>query len=398
MDTSWSTFSGAATPGGQASGGTVDWQKAISDKIGSQEYMDAARSIIAVGIYAAQTAIANSLGRQSPGDCEDVERIVCDNLTHSHLHDSGLSLGSIRLIFRKIEDALELRDQKICDDYAGHLAQAVVDGARLAAAIESGDAEDKSLVEFIKTVEDSYSKHGALVSKEFDRDAKIKEEDLRAFVDFVLGSVPYNTGDAAAAKSIFDTLSRYVEQYGVSYSWISGPNVRYLRVAVYVAECGNLQISEAAVTDAVARFRTLLSDTPVTSVQQEETIELDRGSGAPSVDSFTSVVRDKVVGPAKEMATKAHREIRERYMVTSFSGTERFVMTISALLATIFAICACLEPGIIGASGPLVWGCLALVAVLPLLGMAVHTAIDARDKKKTSGYGQRERTIWELLR
>ena len=110
-----------------------------------------------------------------------------------------------------------------------------------------------------------------------------------------------------------------------------------------------------------------------------------------------SAVRTKVGNPARGVVAGARRRIREGSM-TSFFGVGQFLITVSALLAAIFAICACLKTSLVGPSGALIFGCLALVILLPLLGTAVYVAVrDAGEDSVAADYARivrGEESVW----
>ncbi|WP_037349296.1 major surface protein MSP1 subunit alpha [Anaplasma marginale] len=113
-----------------------------------------------------------------------------------------------------------------------------------------------------------------------------------------------------------------------------------------------------------------------------------------------SPVRVRVGDPAMGTVIGAKRKIRERSMV-SFFGAGQFIITIAALVAAIFAICACLRTTLAGPSGTLIWGCLALVVLLPLLGTVAYMAVqDEREDGVVADYARvvREGSVWEHQR
>ncbi|MCU7611886.1 hypothetical protein OC188_04185, partial [Anaplasma capra] len=119
---------------------------------------------------------------------------------------------------------------------------------------------------------------------------------------------------------------------------------------------------------------------------QEPSGDSDKGAEAqPTVHVYYTVPRvfagdahrPRIISfPAAATVTRATREIRERYM-TSFEGIGQFIVVIAALIAAIFAICACMEPAIVGEHGALILGCLAVVVLLPMLGVGIHKVLNA---------------------
>nr|AAP82862.1 major surface protein 1a [Anaplasma marginale] len=365
----------------------TDWRLEMRSKVASVEYMLAARALISVGVYAAQGEIARSRGC-APLRVAEVEEIVRDGLVRSHFHDSGLSLGSIRLVLMQVGDKLGLQGLKIGEGYATYLAQAFADNVVVAADVQSGGACSASLDSAIANVETSWSLHGGLVSKDFDRDTKVERGDLEAFVDFMFGGVSYNDGNASAARSVLETLAGHVDALGISYNQLDKLDADTLYSVVSFS--AGSAIDRGAVSDAADKFRVMMFGGAPAG--QEKTAEPEHEAATPSASSVPSTVHGKVVDAvdrAKEAAKQAYAGVRKRYVAKPSDTTTQLVVAITALLITAFAICACLEPRLIGASGPLIWGCLALVALLPLLGMAVHTAVSASSQKKAAGGAQR---------
>nr|AAP49429.2 MSP1A [Anaplasma marginale] len=367
----------------------TDWRQEMRSKVASVEYILAARALISVGVYAAQEEIAKSLG-YTPLRVAEVEAIVRDSLVRSHFHDSGLSLGSIRLVLMRVGDKLGLQDFKIGEGYATYLAQAFADSVVVAADVQSGGGARSAagLDKAIADVEASWSLHGGLISKDFDRDTKVGRGDLEAFVDFMFGGVSYNDVNAAVARSVLETLAGHVDALGISYNQLDKLDADTLYSVVSFS--GASAIDRGAVSDAADKFRVMMFGGAPAG--QEKTAEPEHEAATPSASSVPSTVHGKVVDAvdrAKEAAKQAYAGVRKRYVAKPSDTTTQLVVAITALLITAFAICACLEPRLIGASGPLIWGCLALVALLPLLGMAVHTAVSASSQKKAAGGAQR---------
>ncbi|WP_240375223.1 major surface protein MSP1 subunit alpha [Anaplasma marginale] len=361
----------------------------MRSKVASVEYILAARALISVGVYAAQEEIARSLGH-TPLRVAEVEAIVRDSLVRSHFHDSGLSLGSIRLVLMQVGDKLGLQGSKISEGYATYLAKAFADSVVVAADVQSGGARSAtSLDKAIADVETSWSLHGNLISKDFDRDTKVGRDDLEAFVDFMFGGVSYNDANAAVARSVLETLAGHVDALGISYNQLDKLDADTLYSVVSFS--GASAIDRGAVSDAADKFRVMMFGGAPAG--QEKTAEPEHEAATPSASSVPSTVHGKVVDHAvdraKEAAKQAYAGVRKWYVAKPSDTTTQLVVAITALLITAFAICACLEPRLIGASGPLIWGCLALVALLPLLGMAVHTAVSASSQKKAAGGAQR---------
>nr|AAQ55853.1 MSP1A [Anaplasma marginale] len=385
QESSVSSQSGQASTSSQLGS---DWRQEMRSKVASVEYILAARALISVGVYAAQGEIARSLGC-APLRVAEVEAIVRDSLVRSHFHDSGLSLGSIRLVLMQVGDKLGLQDLKIGEGYATYLAQAFADSVVVAADAQSGGACAASLDSAIANVEKSWSLHGGLVSKDFDRDTKVKRGDLEAFVDFMFGGVSYDDGNAAAARSVLETLAGHVDALGISYNQLDKLDADTLYSVVSFSAAS--AIDRGAVSDAADKFRVMMFGGAPAG--QEKTAEPEHEAATPSASSVPSTVHGKVVDAvdrAKEAAKQAYAGVRKRHVAKpSDTTTQLGCRAITALLITAFAICACLEPRLIGASGPLIWGCLALVALLPLLGMAVHTAVSASSQKKAAGGAQR---------
>ncbi|AXW84002.1 hypothetical protein CQZ76_02050 [Anaplasma marginale] len=72
-----------------------------------------------------------------------------------------------------------------------------------------------------------------------------------------------------------------------------------------------------------------------------------------------------MVDPARATVAKACKEMRDRSM-SSFAGAGQFIITMSALIAAVIAICgACLQPAVAGSA--LSWSCLAFVLLLLLV-------------------------------
>ena len=363
----------------------TDWRQEMRSKVASVEYILAARALISVGVYAAQEEIARSLG-YAPLRVAEVEEIVRDGLVRSHFHDSGLSLGSIRLVLMQVGDKLGLQDLKIGEGYATYLAQAFADSVVVAADVQSGARRSAaSLDKAIADVETSWSLRGGLISKDFDRGTKVGRGDLEAFVDFMFGGVSYNDGNAAVAKSVLETLAGHVDALGISYDQLDKLDADTLYSVVSFS--GASAIDRGAVSDAADKFRVMMFGGAPAG--QEKTAEPEHEAATPSASSVPSTVHGKVVDRAKEAAKQAYAGVRKWHVAKHSDTTTQLVVAITALLITAFAICACLEPRLIGASGPLIWGCLALVALLPLLGMAVHTAVSASSQKKAAGGAQR---------
>ncbi|WP_225307912.1 major surface protein MSP1 subunit alpha [Anaplasma marginale] len=366
----------------------ADWRQEVHSKVASVEYILAARALISVGVYAAQRMIAQSRGCASLSVAE-VEEIVRDSLVRSHFHDSGLSLGSIRLVLMRVGDKLGLQDLKIGEGYATYLAQAFADSVVVAADVQSGGGRSAAgLDKAIADVETSWSLHGGLISKDFDRGTKVGRGDLEAFVDFMFGGVSYDDGNASAARSVLETLAGHVDALGISYNQLDKLDADTLYSVVSFSAAS--AIDRGAVSDAADKFRVMMFGGAPAG--QEKTAEPEHEAATPSASSVLSTVHGKVVDAvdrAKEAAQQAYAGVRKRYVAKPSDTTTQLVVAITALLITAFAICACLEPRLIGASGPLIWGCLALVALLPLLGMAVHTAVSASSQKKAAGGAQR---------
>ncbi|TZF79193.1 major surface protein MSP1a [Anaplasma marginale] len=363
----------------------TDWRQEMRSKVASVEYILAARALISVGVYAAQEEIARSLG-YAPLRVAEVEAIVRDSLVRSHFHDSGLSLGSIRLVLMRVGDKLGLQDLKIGEGYATYLAQAFADSVVVAADVQSGGARSAtSLDGAIADVETSWSLRGSLISKDFNRDTTVEKGDLEAFVDFMFGGVSYNEGNAAAARSVLETLAGHVDALGISYNQLDKLDADTLYSVVSFSAAS--AIDRGAVSDAADKFRVMMFGSAPAG--QEKTAEPEHEAATPSASSVPSTVHGKVVDRAKEAAKQAYAGVRKWHVAKPSDTTTQLVVAITALLITAFAICACLEPRLIGASGPLIWGCLALVALLPLLGMAVHTAVSASSQKKAAGGAQR---------
>ncbi|WP_225318112.1 major surface protein MSP1 subunit alpha [Anaplasma marginale] len=367
----------------------TNWRQEMRSKVASVEYILAARALISVGVYAAQEEIARSLG-YAPLRVAEVEEIVRDGLVRSHFHDSGLSLGSIRLVLMQVGDKLGLQDLKIGEGYATYLAQAFADSVVVAANVESGAQHSTAgLDKAIADVETSWSPRGGLISKDFDRGTKVGKGDLEAFVDFMFGGVSYNDGNAAVARSVLETLAGHVDALGISYDQLDKLDADTLYGVVSFS--GASAIDRGAVSDAADKFRVMMFGGAPAG--QEKTAEPEHEAATPSASSVPSTVHGKVVDHAvdraKEAAKQAYAGVRKWYVAKPSDTTTQLVVAITALLITAFAICACLEPRLIGASGPLIWGCLALVALLPLLGMAVHTAVSASSQKKAAGGAQR---------
>ncbi|WP_238523246.1 major surface protein MSP1 subunit alpha [Anaplasma centrale] len=357
---------------------------AASVMIGSEEYISAARDVIAVGVYAAQKAAAQSAGL-NPLNASTVESIVNDNLTRSYFHGSGISLGSLRLIFRKLEGALGLSDQRINDGFASHLADAVTSGAQLAVKVVQGGSDDAELTAFLKTVEGLYSSHGGLVSgQQLDRGATISREDLCALVDFMLSDTPYQDG-AAKGSGILDTISGYVNSWELSYGKLLSLNARTLSVAMSMADGEFDGVRTEAVSGAVEKFRIMLLGVPAQAKETPQAKEAPKAKEG--LFSGVAPAVHAIIDPAKATVVDTCRKIRSKSM-TSFSGVGQFVIAVTALLATIFAICACMEPTLTGPSGALIWGCLALVVLLPLLGMAIHAMVKAEEKRPAAPKGE----------
>nr|ACK38238.1 major surface protein 1a [Anaplasma marginale] len=363
----------------------ADWRQEVHSKVASVEYILAARALISVGVYAAQSMIAQSRGCASLSVAE-VEEIVRDSLVRSHFHDSGLSLGSIRLVLMRVGDKLGLQDLKIGEGYATYLAQAFADSVVVAADVQSGGGRSAAgLDKAIADVETSWSLHGGLISKDFDRGTKVGRGDLEAFVDFMFGGVSYNDVNAAVARSVLETLAGHVDALGISYNQLDKLDADTLYSVVSFS--GASAIDRGAVSDAADKFRVMMFGGAPAG--QEKTAEPEHEAATPSASSVPSTVHGKVVDRAKEAAKQAYAGVRKWHVAKHSDTTTQLVVAITALLITAFAICACLEPRLIGASGPLIWGCLALVALLPLLGMAVHTAVSASSQKKAAGGAQR---------
>nr|AAA22060.1 surface antigen AmI95 [Anaplasma marginale] len=365
----------------------TDWRREMRSKVASVEYILAARALISVGVYAAQGEIARSRGC-APLRVAEVEEIVRDGLVRSHFHDSGLSLGSIRLVLMQVGDKLGLQGLKIGEGYATYLAQAFADSVVVAADVQSSGACPTGLDSAIASVETSWSLHGGLVRKDFDRDTKVERGDLEAFVDFMFGGVSYDDGNASAARSVLETLAGHVDALGISYNQLDRLDADTLYSVVSFSAAS--AIDRGAVSDAADKFRVMMFGGAPAG--QEKTAEPEHEAATPSASSVLSTVHGKVVDAvdrAKEAAQQAYAGVRKRYVAKPSDTTTQLVVAITALLITAFAICACLEPRLIGASGPLIWGCLALVALLPLLGMAVHTAVSASSQKKAAGGAQR---------
>ncbi|RCL20146.1 major surface protein MSP1a [Anaplasma marginale] len=363
----------------------TDWRQEMRSKVASVEYILAARALISVGVYAAQEEIAKSLG-YAPLRVAEVEEIVRDSLVRSHFHDSGLSLGSIRLVLMRVGDKLGLQDLKIGEGYATYLAQAFADSVVVAADVQSGGGRSAAgLDKAIADVETSWSLHGGLISKDFDRGTKVGRGDLEAFVDFMFGGVSYNDANAAVARSVLETLAGHVDALGISYNQLDKLDADTLYSVVSFS--GASAIDRGAVSDAADKFRVMMFGGAPAG--QEKTAEPEHEAATPSASSVPSTVHGKVVDRAKEAAKQAYAGVRKWHVAKHSDTTTQLVVAITALLITAFAICACLEPRLIGASGPLIWGCLALVALLPLLGMAVHTAVSASSQKKAAGGAQR---------
>nr|AAQ55852.1 MSP1A [Anaplasma marginale] len=364
----------------------TDWRQEMRSKVASVEYILAARALISVGVYAAQEEIAKSLG-YTPLRVAEVEAIVRDSLVRSHFHDSGLSLGSIRLVLMRVGDKLGLQDFKIGEGYATYLAQVFADSVVVAANVQSGGGARSAagLDKAIADVEASWSLHGGLISKDFDRDTKVGRGDLEAFVDFMFGGVSYNDVNAAVARSVLGTLAGHVDALGISYNQLDKLDADTLYSVVSFS--GASAIDRGAVSDAADKFRVMMFGGAPAG--QEKTAEPEHEAATPSASSVPSTVHGKVVARAQEAAKQAYAGVRKWHVAKHSDTTTQLVVAITALLITAFAICACLEPRLIGASGPLIWGCLALVALLPLLGMAVHTAVSASSQKKAAGGAQR---------
>ena len=111
----------------------------------------------------------------------------------------------------------------------------------------------------------------------------------------------------------------------------------------------------------------------------------------------TSAARTRVGNSAKRVVAMTRREIRKRSM-ESFFGVGQFVITVSALIAAIFAVCVCLKTTLAGPSGALILGCLALVVLLPLLGTAMYEAIqDEREGRAVANYVRvADGSLWEI--
>ncbi len=113
-----------------------------------------------------------------------------------------------------------------------------------------------SLDSAIASVETSWSLHGGLVRKDFDRDTKVERGDLEAFVDFMFGGVSYDDRNASAARSVLETLAGHVDALGMSYNQLDKLDADTLYSVVSFSAAS--AIDRGAVSDAADKFRVMM--------------------------------------------------------------------------------------------------------------------------------------------